>query len=150
MIAVGPVILPEYLDQPQIVTRTSDHTFNLDEFHRWKGRLEDDFSGTLSKNLAVLLTGDRFFVVPFRSPIIDYRVGMEVTRFEGQMGGDVFLMATWGIFGSDDKALFLAGKSNLQETASGGGYEGLVAAHSRLVEALSREIADAIRTVSNQ
>jgi uncharacterized lipoprotein YmbA len=149
MIAVGPVILPKYLDQPQIVTRTSDHTLNLDEFHRWMGPLEDDFSATLSKNLSVLLSEARFFVVPFRSPVGDYRVGLEVVRFDGQMDGDVSLMATWGIFGKDEKELFLAGKSNFQETASGG-YEGLVAAHSRLVEALSREIADAIRTVSNK
>jgi len=149
-IAAGPVIFPKYLGQPQIVTRTSDHTLNLDEFHRWMGPLEDDFKRTLNKNLLNLLSRDRFHVIPWRAQVeIDYQVGMEVMRFDGQLGGDVSLNVTWGIFGDDGKKLLLAGKSNLQETASGRGYEGLVAAHSRLIEALSREIADAIRTVSD-
>jgi uncharacterized lipoprotein YmbA len=149
-IAVGPVVFPKYLGQPQIVTRTSDHTLNLDEFHRWMGPLEDDFKQTLNKNLSKLLSGDRFLVIPWRAQVdIDCQVGMEVTRFDGQLGGDVSLNVTWGIFGDDGRKLLLSGKSNLQETTSGGGYEGLVAAHSRLVEALSREIADAIPTVSS-
>jgi uncharacterized lipoprotein YmbA len=143
------VIFPKYLGQPQIVTRTSDQNLKLDEFHRWLGPLEDDFKRTLNKNLSNLLSRDRFLVIPWRAQMdIDCRVGIDVMRFDGQLGGDVSLIATWGIFGNNGNKLLLAGESDLYETASGGGYEGLVAAQSRLVEGLSREIADAIQTVS--
>ncbi|MBW1897278.1 MAG: membrane integrity-associated transporter subunit PqiC, partial [Deltaproteobacteria bacterium] len=148
MIAVGPVVFPKYLGQPQIVSRTSDHTLDLDEFHRWAEPLEDDFKRTLSKNLSILLSGDRFFVVPWRATTINYRVGLEVMRFDGQVGGDVSLVAIWGILGDDGKKLLLAGKSNFHETTGGGGYVRLVSAQSRLVEALSREVADAILEIS--
>jgi uncharacterized lipoprotein YmbA len=150
MVAVGPVLFPAYLGQPQIVSRTGDYTIDRNEFHRWIAPLEDDFSATLSKNLSVLLSGDRFFVVPWRSMTIDYRVELEVVRFDGQLAGDASLVAIWGVFRGDGKDLLLAARSNLQETTGSADYEGLVSAQSRLVEALGQEIADAIRTVSNK
>ena len=73
---------------------------------------------------------------------------MEVVRFDGQLGGDVSLVATWGISRDDGKELILGGKSDLREATGGSSYDDLVSAHSRLVEAFSREIADAILSVA--
>ncbi|MCB1821939.1 MAG: membrane integrity-associated transporter subunit PqiC, partial [Candidatus Competibacteraceae bacterium] len=43
-IGVGPVTVPEFLDRPQIVTRTTANRLDVDEFHRWGGSLQEDFA----------------------------------------------------------------------------------------------------------
>ncbi|MBW2204762.1 MAG: membrane integrity-associated transporter subunit PqiC, partial [Deltaproteobacteria bacterium] len=50
--------------------------------------------------------------------------------------------------GEDDKKTFITRKSAFKEAAGGPGYKALVAAQSRIVEALCREIAGAIKGLS--
>jgi uncharacterized lipoprotein YmbA len=73
---------------------------------------------------------------------------VEVIRFDGRLGGDASLMTRWSIFGEDDKNLLLTRNSSFKEATTGPGYGALVAAQSRTVEALSREIAGAIKSLS--
>ena len=47
-IGVGPVNIPKILDRPQIVTRTGPNKLQIDEFHRWAGRLDEDFARVLA------------------------------------------------------------------------------------------------------
>jgi len=148
-IAVGlrRVALPDYLDRPQIVTRSSPNKLDLAEFDRWAAPLGDAFPRILAENLAIMIQTDRVAVFPWpRSAQVDYEVTVEVTQFEGRLGGECSLVARWSIFGGENKALLITGKSSLREPA-GGDYEALVAAESRLVGALSRDIAGALRTV---
>jgi len=148
-IAVGVrrVALPDYLDRPQIVTRSSPNKLDLAEFDRWAAPLGDAFPRILAENLAIMIPTDRVAVFPWpRSAQVDYEVTVEVTQFEGRLGGECSLVARWSIFGGEKKGLLTTGKSSLREPA-GGDYEALVAAESRLVGALSRDIAAALRTV---
>lgn len=148
-IEVGPVELPAYLDRQQVVTRVSANELHLAGFDEWAEPLGDNFTRVLIENLSVLLSKDLFTIFPFRGPEpIDYQVEVEVIRFDGRLGGDASLMTRWSIFGEDDKKLLLTRKSSFKEATGGPGYEALVAAQSRTVEALSREIAGAIKGLS--
>jgi hypothetical protein len=69
-----------------------------------------------------------------------------VVQFDGILGGDVILIAKWGLFDAGGKKLLLGKGSSFKEPTGAATYEALVAAESRAVAALSREIADAIRT----
>lgn len=85
-IAVGirRVALPDYLDRPQIVTRSSPNTLDLAEFDRWAAPLGEAFPRMLAENLAGMIPSDRVTVFPWlRSVQPDYEVTVEVTRFEG-------------------------------------------------------------------
>ena len=48
-VGVGPVELPEYLDRPQIVTRTSQNELNVADFDRWAESLATIRSGCWPK-----------------------------------------------------------------------------------------------------
>jgi uncharacterized lipoprotein YmbA len=76
---------------------------------------------------------------------IDYEVRVEVSRFEGSLGKDCSLAARWSIFRRGDKRT-TSGKSSHTEPA-GESYTTLVAAQSRLLAALSRDIVAALKTV---
>ena len=148
-IAIGPVELPAYLDRQQIVTRVSSNELHLAGFDEWAEPLDDNFTRVLIENLSVLLSKDLFTIFPFRdSESIDYQVEVEVIRFDGRLGGDASLITRWSILGKDDKKLLLTRKSSFKEVTGGPGYEALVAAESRTVEALALEIAGAIKRLS--
>ncbi len=148
-IGIVPVELPAYLDREQIVTRVSANELHLAGFDEWAEPLDDNFTRVLMENLSVLLSKDLFTIFPFRgTESIDYQVEVEVFRFDGGLGGDASLITRWSIFGEDDKKLLLTRKSSFKEATGGPGYEALVAAQSRAVEALALEIAGAIKGLS--
>ncbi|MGD8274166.1 MAG: PqiC family protein, partial [Desulfobacterales bacterium] len=58
-IGVGPVTIPQMLDRPQIVSRTGPYTLQIDEFHRWAGRLNEDFARVLAENISLMLATEQ-------------------------------------------------------------------------------------------
>ena len=150
-LGIGPVSFPDYLDRPQIATRNGRNALTFAEFHRWAGSLNKNFSRILAENLSILLATDRIALFPWkRATPIDYRVTINVMRFEGESGGDVTLKVRWSILGSGSETDLLIKMSTFTESAEGSTYEAMVAAQSRALASLSREIAEAIATISRQ
>ena len=146
-VVVGPIEIPEYLDRPQIVTRSGSHRLTLAEFDRWAEPVKQRFPRVLAENLAVLLATDRVVVAPWQSAAsLDYRVAVDVIRFEGAPGGEVELVARWMVLGSEGDEIAPMKKSSLVVRANSPGYDGLAAAMSQAIADLSRHIAAAIRT----
>lgn len=148
-IGVGPVQIPEYVDRPQIVTRTAPDRLALSEFNRWGGSLSKDFLRVLTENLSALLGSDRVVSYPWAERLEPtYRVALDVQQFDGQLGQAVVLKVTWIVTGREGKTPLAVRKSDIREPVSDKDYDALVAAHSRAVAALSREIADEIRRLA--
>jgi len=145
-LGIGPVSLPEYLDRPQIVTRTSRNQLVLAEFDRWAEPLSDSFTRVLAENLSTMLGTDRVFIYPWpRSTEMDCQVAVEVSHFEGFPEGRALLSAWWTIYGDNGKTVLMRKQSEIAEPVGSGSHEDLVAAQSRVLAAFSREIALAIK-----
>lgn len=144
-VAVGPVSVPEIVDRPQIVVRTGPNEVFIDEFHRWGSPLRDEIARGIAGNLAVLLGTPRVSVFP-NSTFSDakYRVAVDVMIFDSTPGESAALDAVWGIRGAGG-AVLRSGRTTVRESVSDVSYAALVAAHSRALEKLSVDIADAIR-----
>jgi uncharacterized lipoprotein YmbA len=148
-IGIGPIKMPAYLDQPQIVTRGSESELRMAEFDRWAEPLRQNFTRVLSQNLSTQLCTKTVVVFPWRGAIpIDYHIQIDVDRFDGSLGGDVFLEAWWMVFNGESKGLLLSKKSSFIEAVDGRDYKSLISAQSRVLGHFSREIAEAIKTVS--
>ena len=146
-IGVFPVSMPDYLDRPQIVTRVSDNEIKLDEFSRWAEPLKDSFTRALVQNLSTLLDTAKVVRTTRSAGVpMALQVGVEVVQFDGTLGGEVVLIVQWGVFEADGKKLLMGKRSSFKEPTGAATYEALVAAESRAVAALSREIAEAIKT----
>jgi uncharacterized protein len=145
-IGIGPVVFPEFLDRPQIVVRTTSNRIDVDEFHRWGGSLQEDFSRILVQNLSTLLRTNRVNVYPSREQLdIRYRIALDVQRFDGRLGEGVTLNAVWTLVDERSLDTLQVRRFEYLAPASGAGYEALVAAHSAALAALSRDIAGEIR-----
>jgi hypothetical protein len=146
-VGVGPVEIPEILNRPQIVTRSGPNKLQVDEFHRWAGRLDENFARVLAENISLLLGTDQVVVYPWQADFKPrYRIALEVRYFEGQWGEDVLLEVFWTLASRESQETLTARKSVIKEPLSATTFEELVAAQSRAIAQLSREI---VREVQN-
>jgi uncharacterized protein len=144
-VAVGPVSVPEVVDRQEIVVRTGPNQVFIDEFHRWGSPLRDDIARGIAGNLSALLGAPQVSVFPHPTfSSAKYRVAVNVMVFDSTPGESAALDAVWGIRGAVDGGI-RSGRTTVRETVSDAGYSALIAAHSRALEKLSEDIADAIR-----
>ncbi len=148
VVGVGPVHLPYYLARKEIVTRTDAHRIDLAEHEFWGGSLQDDFSRTLLENLSLLLAEDRITLHSWPSGSRgDYRVAVDVIRFDGSRGGEVVLLTKWVIRNGKDNKELRSRDYRIRETVNERSYEALVGGMSRAVARLSREIGEDIKAL---
>jgi len=146
-VAVGPVITPDLLQRPQIATRTSEHQVSFSDFHKWAGTLADETKRVLVVNLNALLAGERAAVTTDDMAIDpDYRVVVNINRFDGRPGGSVWLNAVWTLKEQKGKMAVAVNQAVIEEAVGGQGYPDLVSAQSRAIGQLSRAIAAGIAT----
>lgn len=144
-LGVGPVTFPTYLDRPQIVTRLGPNQVAISEADRWAESLQDNFTGALARNLAVMLGTERVVTYPWYNTVeLDVVVSVNVLRFERDSLGAAHVRVLWeltdGATGEDTGVR----ETSLTEAAASAETAESVAALSRGIEALSREIAAAI------
>ena len=150
-IGVGPVRIPGKLDRSQIVTRTAQNEIDLTEFAEWGDPLGAGFSRVLAENLSVLLNTENIAIFPWlKATQTDYQVAVDVADFIGNPGGNVVLRAWWTVFGENGRTELLKRYTNLNEPVTGDDIAAMVQAQSRTLEALSRQIAEAIKALSQK
>jgi uncharacterized protein len=145
---IGPVRLPEYLDRPQIVTRTGRNELQLAEYDRWAEPLKDSFTRVLTENLAALLPSNAVVVFPWpKSAHVKYQVMAEVSQFDGTAGRQVQLIAQWSILDVAANKAVVTKKTGITKPVSSGGYESLVAAENEALGEFCGEIAAALKSL---
>jgi uncharacterized protein len=149
-VAVGPITLPEVVERPQLVLRVGPNEVTLVELHRWAGPLKSEIPRIIAENLAAYLDVKRVAAYPQSAgDNADYRVLVDVQRFDSTLGESVTIDALWTIKRVSD-GVMRTGRSSVKESSSGGSYDAVVAAHSRALATISREIAEAIRSFPPQ
>lgn len=145
-VGVGPVTLPAYLQRPQIATRVGPNQVAYDEYTRWAQPLDNGISRVLVQNLAVLLEPAQVGAFPWLGPpAATYTVEIEIRQFEQSNAGTVELTARWTIHDGKTKALIVARETTASETAPTNDPAAAVAALSRTLATLGRDIADGVR-----
>ena len=148
---IGPVDIPDYLDRPQIVTRTGRNELSIAEFDRWGGSLKNDVSRVLIENLSSIFIAGKATFVPWKQYAPGaYRVPLCISRLDVTPGGNLFLKAQYSIIDKDGKTVVVIRESSIIRPVDGAGYNVVVAAVSDALADLSREIAAAMRSVIAQ
>ena len=150
-LAIGPVDLPQYLDRPQMVSRAGDNRLLVDEFNRWGGALDQEITAVLAEVLSRRLGTQRIYSYPSRiAPEVDYRVPLEIRRFDGELGGDVVLEAAWSLVDDRTGAVLRTRRVDYREQTTGSDYAAYVAALQRTLERLADELAAELQQASTQ
>ncbi|RNC64549.1 MAG: membrane integrity-associated transporter subunit PqiC [Desulfuromonadales bacterium] len=147
-VAIGPVTLPDLLDSPQLVVRTTTNRVDILEMHRWAEPLKSQIPRIIAADLTVLLNQARVSAYPQNAGLdAEYRILVDIQRFEMTAGEGVALDALWSVRRTGEDAT-KNGRSVVSEPAGAAGYDALVAAQSRALAVLSRDLAQALRAVA--
>jgi uncharacterized lipoprotein YmbA len=144
-VEVLPVRLPELLQRPQMVMAKGAGTLGLSETHHWGNPLDQDMQRVLVADLGLLLGSDEVVASPYGDRVAAaYRVELDVRSCEAGPGGELTLDAVWMVTRPGSSLAILLRRSVLREPLPDPGPDALAAAHSRILAALSREIATAL------
>ena len=164
-IMVGPVNIPASLDRPQLVTQSGANEVQVHEYHRWAGTLKGDIGQVVTSRLAQDLgTSDVWSFSQSTQSQFDYQILIDVQNLDSAEKGNVVLDVLWTIKPSTQvasaestkkasnnganpsllaqcKGKSLTGRSVVNESITGSGFDALVAAHSRAFSKVGDDIA---------
>jgi len=148
-VMVGPVTIPAAVDQPEFVVQVAPNRVQVDEFNRWVSPLGDSIARAVAGDLVVLLGTPDVANSQLANFVPDYRVTIDVQRFESVQGQAATLEAVWTVRKTAGGAT-RSGRTVARESVQGQGFDALAAAHSQAIAKMSGDIAAAIRAEAEQ
>ena len=148
-VMVGPVTVPASVDQPEFVVQVAPNRVEVDEFNRWVAPLNDSIARAVAGDLVVLLGSPDVASSQLSNFNPDYRVTIDVQRFESIRGNAAVVEAVWTVkktVGGETRS----GRTVAREPVQGQSFDALAAAHSRALTKMSGDIAAAIRAEAEQ
>jgi uncharacterized lipoprotein YmbA len=144
-----PVTIPASVDQPEFVVQVAANRVQVDEFNRWVSPLGDAISRTVAGDLVALLGTPDVASGELANFTPDYRVTIDVQRFESVQGQAATLEAVWTVRKTAGGEI-RSGRTVAREPVQGPSYDELAAAHSQALAKMSGDIAAAIRAEAEQ
>ncbi len=151
LIGIGPITIADYLKRTEIVTRNHSEQLILADDHQWAEPLESSVMRVMTANLSHLLPRDTTTVLPWREiSALDYQIRLDLIRLDSEQADTAFLEARWMILKGKKRQVLAIHTSRLEERLplnpdETENYNAIVAAESRLLEKLSREMAGSLQ-----
>lgn len=143
---LGPITLPSYLDRNAMAIRVSPTEIRYSGIDRWAEPLQISVKRVLLENMSMLLSGDHIVTYPWDgTTAIDYRIEVEVLRFESTATGTNQLAARWRIRDGRSGREVVARSSSIERSGPAGDAAASAAALSAALGELSDEIVTAAR-----
>jgi len=146
-VVVGPVSIPAAVDRPEFVVQIAPNRVDVDQFNRWAAPLGDGIASVVAGNLVVLLGTPQVATGTLANFNPDYRVTINVQRFESVRAESAIVDALWTVQKIGGPAR--SGRTVAREAVQGEGFDALAAAHSRALATMSADIAAAIRAAND-
>jgi uncharacterized protein len=145
-IGVGPVVLAEYLDRPNLVVQQAPNQLAVAEDHRWAGELSASIARVTASNLGRRLGSGNVRTYPWPGDEgIRTQVTLDIRQLHAAEDGYAVIEAGWRAYSLPDRRMVGSGTFVDREALESDGYPSLVAAQSRLLSRLSAEIARNVR-----
>lgn len=146
-IGIGNVVLPSYLDRPQMVVREAGSTkMNILEYNRWAGDLSDNIQDVLAENLSSLFKDSIIRPVAFGEKGYKYVISIEIYRFDAFTDGRVELSLWWSVTYGKNMDKNISGLFKSHEKYDGT-YDDMVAKQSKLLVEFSEYIVNQMNKI---
>ena len=145
LIGVGPLTLPIVLARTQIVTQKADNNIEMADFHQWAAPLQENIIAVLSKNIATLQPNALVKAYPWSAyGNMDYRIIIDITRFDSQLGQSATLEASWSIMEEKKHTIIHSGQTKISKPLADASYGSVARAFSSLLAEFSQQLALAV------
>jgi uncharacterized protein len=141
---LGPVKLPGYLDTQSFVLSNRDGSVEYMPDTYWAESLGSGFTRALLYRTGARIGTSHAVAYPwYATTRVDWKVPVDVLRFEATEDGRAVLVARWSVARNSDDAV-VAGSELVCEETAGGDPALIVDALSRCVDRLAEAVAAAI------
>lgn len=142
---VGPVVVPEAVDRTPMVIRTSPNQVDVEDFERWAEPLKSAIPRVIAENLMRELGTPRVGATRAASLApADWRVAIEIQRFDSSLADGATIDALWTITGPKGAAP-RTGRTLAHEPVAQPSHAAVAAAHSRALATVAHDIAAALK-----
>ena len=142
---VGPIVIPGYIDRPQIVTKTESAELQLAEFNRWAEPMDAMFMRTLVENIKAITSSHLIHSYPWSPNLeFDYRIHAKVIKFENNANGDALLAVHWQLINTSDQSIAKDIHSEFNASAKDTSYPARVTALNDTLAQFAQEIVNHI------
>ncbi len=143
---VLPVTVPAQVDQPQWVVQSVDGSLAVLEQQRWIAPLSAEIGAAVAERLTQMVGA------PAAASSVangeQWRVRVEVQRFDAAPGRETRLEARWSLRSAVDGAPTLSCRGEFVQAVSGTGYLALAKGHQQGVAQLGDSIGRALKAMS--
>ena len=144
-IVISAVTVPELVDRPQIVTRDGANRVTVAEQQLWAEPLKNGIGRVLAVRLTKALAdaGHPARVAAYPQTSIatpDFRITIDVQRFDAVPGGDVVIDVLWSVRRTSDDSI-RSGRTVAARPIPALSYDYTVHAWSEALEVLNKDIA---------
>lgn len=145
-ISVGPVSIPAAVDRNGMVFGLGPNQVEISEDDRWAEPLRDAIPRVVAEALSHDLGTSRVLASRFASGApVDFRVSIEVQRFDSSLAGGATIDALWTV--TPRKGSARSGRTLVHEPVAAPDPAAVAAAHSRALARVARDIAGAIEAM---
>lgn len=138
-IGVGPLAFPEYLNRPQIVTRTGGNELSAAPFANWAEPLKQNVLRVMMDNIAALAGTEAVYRYPWRAAYApQVQLQAEIVQFDATRNGEAILAVRWEWVDQTGRAIMPRQHSVLRQPVKGAEDDAVVAAMNRLLYDYSR------------
>lgn len=140
--ALGPVLLPDYLDRDAIVRPSGQAALLVVPTQRWAEPLRDAVPRLLQQDLARLRGADQVWRLPLPPGVkADRQLRVEVQRLDAEAGGrTVVLQARWTLLDPSGASRPRVSERRIEVMARDDSTDALVAAHRSAIWRLAQAI----------
>ena len=144
-VGVWTVILPEVLDRSEIVTRENQYKINMADFSWWAGALNKNITLMVAVQLSRHLQSNRVVTSPWPTYVKnDYQITILVSRFDGELGGEVVLKGLWNILDGEGEKKLGGQVFEFKTNTADSTYQAMVESMSQLTAQLAEQLVDGI------
>jgi uncharacterized lipoprotein YmbA len=141
--ALGPMLVPEYLDRDAIVRPSGQASLQHSPSQRWAEPLRDALPRLLAQDLARLRGAAQVWRMPLPPGVqVDRQLRVELQRLDASTDGrHVVLQARWTLVEPSGKSKPAVSERRIEVDAGDGSVDALVSAHRSALWQLAQAIA---------
>ncbi|WP_083607949.1 PqiC family protein [Teredinibacter haidensis] len=144
-LGVGPVSLPEFMDNPSIVSLTYTQQIRISRHHAWAGDLKASVIRVISSNLSQRLNHEKIQSFPWDTRIRPkYQLRINLEDFSGIPGGDVNLVASWVLMDTQKNREVMVGRERINLSSVNDSVDSYVEALNLLINKFTAVLAQKI------
>lgn len=141
-LGLGPIRLPDYLERPELMVRTSATELAPSRVARWAEPFGEMLKRVLADDLVQVLAPEKLVVYPWYAVDRPERqIEIDVVRLEPDGNGEVVLIARWTVRELGGTGRTVARESRFTHAAKRGDPTSMASAMSAVVSQLAEELA---------